>query len=69
MEGLGKKVENVSCGTNHTLVLAEDDKNHNSKIGYAFGNGIYGQLGSGLSRNSYHPIKIKLDDIESIAAG
>lgn len=40
-----------------------------SRSGYAFGNGIYGQLGSGQNKNSYFPIKIKLENIESIAAG
>ena len=27
---------------------------------FAFGNGIYGQLGTGQSRNSYVPIKVKI---------
>lgn len=36
---------------------------------YAFGNGIYGQLATGQSRNSYLPAKIKLDKVEDFAAG
>ena len=36
---------------------------------YAFGNGIYGQLGTDQSRNSYIPIKVKLDEVDGIAAG
>lgn len=40
-----------------------------SKTGYAFGNGIYGQLGNGQNKNSYFPTKIKLENIDSIAAG
>jgi alpha-tubulin suppressor-like RCC1 family protein len=35
----------------------------------AFGNGIYGQLGSGHSKNSYFPTRVKLESVESIAAG
>lgn len=76
VEALDRNVEQVSCGTNHTLVLVSSNKGDvihtitkNSKLGFAFGNGIYGQLGSGQGKNSYLPTRIKLDNIESIAAG
>lgn len=31
-----------------------------TKSAFAFGNGIYGQLGAGQSRNSYQPARVKL---------
>lgn len=68
----GNLSESVSCGTNHTLVLTrnnESDSELNEYSAYAFGNGIFGQLGSGSNRNSYSPVRVKLNAIEGLAAG
>lgn len=63
VESFGEDVEEVSCGLNHTLV-----KVNNGKV-YAFGNGIYGQLGIGSNKNSSTPIAVKIDNVDEIAAG
>ena len=44
VEGIPEPVVGVSCGTSHTLVLAEGEE---GTAVYAFGSGIYGQLGTG----------------------
>jgi alpha-tubulin suppressor-like RCC1 family protein len=36
---------------------------------YAFGNGIYGQLGVGNNKNSNYPVQVKIDEVTDIAAG
>ena len=54
VESFGEDVEEVSCGLNHTLV-----KTTNRKV-YAFGNGIYGQLGIGSNKNSATPLSVKI---------
>ena len=56
----------VSCGTSHTLVMAEGEE---GTTVYAFGSGIYGQLGTGSSRNSYTPARVKIEGAEAVAAG
>jgi hypothetical protein len=38
-------------------------------IAYAFGNGIFGQLGVGSNRNHSNPIKVKLENADGISAG
>jgi len=52
---------------NHTLVTV--NKSINNLNGYAFGSGIYGQLGCGSNRSYNYPINIKLSNIEMISAG
>ena len=59
----GDDIEDVSCGLNHTLVLT------NQKCGYGFGNGIFGQLGTGTNRNYSTPMKVKLEKIDALSAG
>lgn len=54
VESFGEDVEDASCGLNHTLV-----KTNNQKC-YAFGNGIYGQLGVGTNKNSPVPVLVKI---------
>lgn len=61
---LEEEVHDISCGTNHTLLV--------TSFGgvYAFGNGIYGQLGTGNNKNQQRPMKIRLDaEIAMVAAG
>jgi alpha-tubulin suppressor-like RCC1 family protein len=36
---------------------------------YAFGNGIYGQLGIGSNKNSVFPALVNIDDVTDVAAG
>jgi len=48
---------------NHTLV-----KTTNQRC-YAFGNGVYGQLGVGNNKNSLLPALVKIDSVAEIAAG
>lgn len=48
----------MSCGLNHTLV-----KTSNKKC-YAFGNGIYGQLGIGSNKNSLTPVPVKIERVD-----
>jgi alpha-tubulin suppressor-like RCC1 family protein len=67
VQSLGNDVELVSCGMNHTLVTI--NKSINNFNGYAFGSGIYGQLGCGSNRSYNYPINIKLSNIEMISAG
>jgi alpha-tubulin suppressor-like RCC1 family protein len=66
IESLQGEVEAVSCGTNHTIVSLRKDVHlcpmQNKSCCYAFGNGIYGQLGTGQSRNSYIPARVRLDN-------
>ena len=64
VSSLGNDVEDVSCGSNHTLV-----KMVNGKC-YSFGNVIYGQLGVGSNKNSSQPIKVNIDSkVDEVAAG
>jgi alpha-tubulin suppressor-like RCC1 family protein len=63
VDAFGEDVEDVSCGLNHTLVKVTNHKC------YAFGNGIYGQLGIGNNRNSLYPVPVKIDQVSEIAAG
>lgn len=63
IQSFGVDVEEVSCGLNHTLV-----KTTNKKC-YAFGNGIYGQLGIGSNKNSLVPVQVKIDSVNEISAG
>lgn len=58
IQSLGNMVESVSCGMNHTLVTV--NKSSDNFNGYAFGSGIYGQLGCGSNRSYNYPINIKL---------
>jgi alpha-tubulin suppressor-like RCC1 family protein len=67
VQALGTDVETVSCGMSHTLVTVSESVNNLN--GYAFGNGIYGQLGCGSNRSYNHPINIKLPNIQSVSAG
>jgi alpha-tubulin suppressor-like RCC1 family protein len=61
VQSLGNDVESVSCGMNHTLVTV--NKKVNDLNGYAFGSGIYGQLGCGSNRSFNYPANIKLSHI------
>ena len=63
VEPLSNDVEDMSCGSNHTLV-----KTTNGKC-YAFGNGIYGQLGVGNNKNAYDPVLVKIPQVDEISAG
>lgn len=36
---------------------------------YSFGNGIYGQLGTGNNRSFSQPAKVKLSNIQMVSAG
>lgn len=56
-------MEDVSCGLNHTLVRTAEQKC------YAFGNGIYGQLGVGSNKNSAYPLQVRIEGVVEIAAG
>ena len=61
---LEDEVQDLSCGTNHTLLVTSRGDV------YAFGNGIYGQLGTGNNKNQQRPTKIRLDTkISMVAAG
>ena len=50
----GKDVEEVSCGLSHTLVLT------NNNVVYGFGNGLFGQLGTGMNKNLSTPTKVNI---------
>lgn len=58
IQPFSNEVEEVSCGANHTLVKTLN------KNCYAFGNGIYGQLGVGSNKNFAEPVLVKLPNID-----
>lgn len=58
----------VSCGTSHTIVLTNHRTNQPFNA-YAFGSGIYGQLGTGSNRNHSNPMRVNLKNVEQISAG
>ena len=54
----------MACGSNHTII-----KNNQGKC-YAFGNGMYGQLGVGNNKNFYDPVPVKIQHpVNEFAAG
>ena len=52
---------------NHTLVIV--NKKINDHNVYAFGSGIYGQLGCGSNRSYNYPVNIKLPNVNTVSAG
>ncbi|GBP25789.1 X-linked retinitis pigmentosa GTPase regulator homolog [Eumeta japonica] len=60
----GRKVINVSCGSCHTLALMK-----NGEV-WAWGAGVFGQLGSGARDKASVPQRVSLTDtVDAIAAG
>lgn len=58
-----EEVLDISCGTNHTIVLGQ------SRSIYATGDNSFGQLGLGHKRSSMRFLRVSLDNIEAIACG
>ena len=52
-----------------TQEISKNTFTQDQTVCFAFGNGIYGQLGTCQSRNSYSPVRVKLDNIDHFAAG
>lgn len=51
----GKKVRKIACGDYHTMVLTRDEEL------FAFGEGNYGQLGTGAKEDTASPRKVALN--------
>lgn len=63
MINVSEDIIDLSCGTNHSLILGS------SNAAYAFGNGIYGQLGIGNNKNQSIPARVGLGNVSMVAAG
>ncbi|KAL7877120.1 hypothetical protein SRHO_G00037630 [Serrasalmus rhombeus] len=53
VEGIDGPAKQVTCGSNHTLVLMP------SGVLFAFGQGVNGQLGNGSTENSLQPVRLE----------